>query len=149
MPAGDTTKLILAGGLGYGGEKILDLAKGFGDAKPVHLGYVPAEQISSLYAGALAFVFPSHDEGFGLPILDAMKLGVPTLVSDIPVFHEIAGSASEYALPSDPTAFALKMKLLAESAELRASLALRGQAQAEKYSWTETARLTWEALRSV
>ncbi|MFA5946574.1 MAG: glycosyltransferase family 1 protein [Patescibacteria group bacterium] len=149
MPAGDTTKLVLVGGIGYGGERILGAAQGFGDAKPLHLGYVPNEEIPGLYAGAIAFVFPSHDEGFGLPILDAMKMGTPTLVSDIPVFHEVAGSAAEYASPNDATAFAVKMKALVENPALRSSLSLRGMAQAEKYSWTDTARLTWHALRSV
>ncbi len=144
----DQRRLVLVGGMGFGGGEILDGARGLGSAKPVHLGYVPAEDIAALYAGALAFVFPSHDEGFGLPILDAMKMGTPTLVSDIPVFHEVAGSAAEYASPKDPTAFALKITDLVGSAELRSSLSLRGLAQAEKYSWKETARLTWEALRS-
>lgn len=149
MPVGDATELVLAGGMGYGGEKIIDSAKGLGAAKPVHLGYVPESDIPGLYAGALAFVFPSHDEGFGLPILDAMKMGAPTLISDIPVFHEVAGSASEYAAPTNSTEFAIKMKTLAESAALRLSLSQRGLAQVEKYSWEETARQTWAALRSV
>jgi glycosyltransferase involved in cell wall biosynthesis len=150
MPAGDTTKLILVGGVGFGGEKIVQAAKSSPVANDIVLpGYVPDAEIPELYAGAIAFVFPSHDEGFGLPILDAMSMGTPTLVSDIPVFHEVAGSAAEYAVPTDPNAFALKMKTIVDNSALRSSLSLRGMAQAEKYSWSETARKTWEALRSV
>jgi glycosyltransferase involved in cell wall biosynthesis len=150
MPAGDATKLVIVGSVGFGGAKIVESAKNSPVTKDIELpGYVPVGDIPGLYAGAIAFVFPSHDEGFGLPILDAMKLGTPTLVSDISVFHEVAGSAAEYASPTDSNAFALKMKALVESPALRSSLSLRGMAQAEKYSWGETARLTWEALRSV
>lgn len=146
----DQTKLALVGGLGFRGQRIIDAAKTSPYAMDIVItGYVPESDIAALYVGALAFIFPSHDEGFGLPILEAMTLGTPVLLSDIPVFHEVAGSAAEYAAPTDPTAFALKMKALIESPELRTSLISRGLAQIEKYSWVKTAKLTWEVLRNV
>ncbi|MFA5946339.1 MAG: glycosyltransferase family 1 protein [Patescibacteria group bacterium] len=143
-------KLVLAGSMGYGGEEIKLLAEGSNASKDiVFLGYTQNADVPSLYAGALAFVFPSVAEGFGLPVLEAMSMGTPVLLSDITVFHEVAGSAALYASSSDARAFAEKMKELAESAELRLSLRDRGLAQAEKYTWVETAKKTWEALRSV
>jgi glycosyltransferase involved in cell wall biosynthesis len=142
-------KLILAGSLGFGGEAIKKEAEQSAAAHNIRfLGYLPDDDIVGLYRGALAFVFPSLDEGFGLPILEAMTSGVPTLVSDIPVFHEVAGSASEFADPKNASAFADKMGELLRSPELRQALRLRGLAQAEKYSWDKTAALTWAALRS-
>jgi len=145
-----SVKLILAGGLSYGGAAIKTLAESSNASKDiVFLGYVDDADAPGLYAGALAFVFPSVAEGFGLPVLEAMSMGTPVLLSDIPVFHEVAGSAAIYVSSSDARAFAEKMKELAESAELRLSLRDRGLAQAEKYTWTETAKKTWIALRSV
>jgi glycosyltransferase involved in cell wall biosynthesis len=104
------------------------------------LGEVAEEQLPALYSGALAFVYPSLYEGFGLPVLEAMQCGACVIASR--AVEEAAGDAALFA--SDTADLARTMRAVAEDPELRRDYAARGLARAAEFSWRRTARLTRE-----
>jgi len=107
----------------------------------VHLlGEVAYDKLPALYQGAIAFIFPSRLESFGLPLVEAMASGVPVIASDLPVCHEICQDAAFYFPPQDVRALAIIMQRLQQDAGLRNSLAQRGQTRARAFSWDESAR---------
>lgn len=107
-------------------------------------GYLGKSELRALYQGALALVFPSVDEGFGLPLLEAMAAGTPILASDIPVFHEIANSAFLAFDPASVDSIREAMVKICEDNELRTSLVEKGKKRLHHFSWQETARKTLE-----
>jgi len=101
-----------------------------------------------LLESAHALVHASLDEGFGIPLVEAMSVGTPIVVSDIPIFREIGGSAGIYADPHDPVAFASAVKILDSSADwMRHSTAAREQATL--FDWDRSADVLYEVLRRV
>jgi len=99
------------------------------------IGEVPNSEIAAWYKYAAAFVTASKMEGFGIPPLEAMTMGCPVILSDIPIFHEINGDAAIYFDPNDPKDIAKTIKeTLADKALLK-NLVARGYEQAAKYSW--------------
>lgn len=106
----------------------------------VFLGHVSDNELYLLYSNALLFVYPSLYEGFGLPPLEAMALGCPCIVSDIPVFKEIDESAVLYADPYNAADIAEKINTLLTNNELRKSFIDLGYEQAKKYNWERSAR---------
>lgn len=135
-------QLVLAGGPGwYMEETILYIknlqSKGYGIILP---GYVSDAERAALYSNAKLFVFPSHYEGFGMPILEAMNYGVPTAVSDIPVFHEVAGDASMYFDKDDAVDIAKVITKILETPEIQAQLVNAGNVRLRNYSWKTVAQ---------
>jgi glycosyltransferase involved in cell wall biosynthesis len=98
------------------------------------LGYVEDDELAALYRGALAFVYPSMFEGFGLPVVEALASGTPTVASTHPSLDEAAGAATMRADPNDPDA-------LAEAIEI----ALAGNDERRAAGFTHAARFTWRA----
>ncbi|MDP2708451.1 MAG: glycosyltransferase family 1 protein [bacterium] len=112
-------------------------------------GYLPDGELAELYANALAYVFPSFYEGFGLPPLEAMARGLPVASSDRSCLPEILGQAALYFNPDDPEDMKNKILKIISDENLRADLRNRGQAQIKKYSWTECAEQTLEVYREI
>lgn len=113
-----------------------------------HLGFVEDADLAALLGGASALVFPSLIEGFGLPLLEAMAVGVPVVASDIPVFREVGGDAPFYFDPSDGRALAAHLERLLGDSDLRGERGERGQALAAAYTWPECAASTMEAYET-
>ena len=111
------------------------------------LGYVPDDDLPALYGGADLFVYPSLLEGFGLPILEAMRCGCPVLTSTVSSLPEVAGDAALLVDPRDSEAIADGLALVAGDAELRADLVARGLRRAGEFSWARTAELTVQLYR--
>jgi glycosyltransferase involved in cell wall biosynthesis len=114
-----------------------------------YLGYVPETDLPGLTAGAHGFVYPSLYEGFGFPLAQAMAAGVPSITSNISALPEVAGNA---ALLVDPrSSFELRDAIwkLIDSADLRAELGRKARAQASKFTWKNSARLSAEFFRRV
>ncbi len=112
-------------------------------------GLVPDGELGTLYAGAACFVMPSLHEGFGLPLAEAMAVGVPAVVSDIPALREVGGEAVRYAAPGDPEAFASAIRAAlddVEGSQLRVAAA-RGRAR--RFRWEDTARATLAVYRRI
>lgn len=113
----------------------------------VHDGVSDAEY-ADLLRGAFALVHASLDEGFGIPLVEAMSVGTPVVVSDIPIFREIGGDAGVYADPRDPGAFAAAVRSLGDPVEweARSRAALE---QARRFDWDRSAEVLYEVLRRV
>ncbi|MCL4360138.1 glycosyltransferase family 4 protein [Patescibacteria group bacterium] len=141
--------LVLAGPKDYFSERLAKTvgAQGIGDHVHFMTG-VADHELGILYRHATAFVFPSRMEGFGLPGLEAMALGIPVLCSDIPVFHEIYNDAALYFDPYQPAAIADTILSVIGDSALRSRLKKKGEAQAGKYSWSNLARATLAVYRS-
>jgi glycosyltransferase involved in cell wall biosynthesis len=104
------------------------------------LGYVSSVQLDSLYSRASIFAFPSLDEGFGMPILDAMARGVPVITSNCSAMPEVAGDA---ALLVDPLDIGDALLRLAADESLRDNLSQRGFERIKQFSWERALEKTW------
>jgi glycosyltransferase involved in cell wall biosynthesis len=103
------------------------------------LGHVPKEELAALYRGAACLVLPSRDEGFGLPVLEAMAVGTPVVASTAGALPEVAGEAAVLVPPRDPAALADGVeRALADRDRLRAL----GLERSRHFTWQETARRT-------
>ncbi len=107
------------------------------------LGEVPDDALPPLYSGALAFVYPSLYEGFGLPVLEAMQCGAAVVAS--PAVAEVAGEAAVYARDTRELAAAMNRAL--SDPEWVADLRTRSLARARQFSWDDTARATHEVYQ--
>lgn len=112
-------------------------------------GFVSDEELRRFTRHALALVFPSFYEGFGLPPLEAMTCGTPTLVSDRASLPEVCGDASLYCDPSDPHSIADGMRRLEHDPQLRTDLAERGRLHANGFTWRACAERTVALLQDV
>jgi glycosyltransferase involved in cell wall biosynthesis len=114
------------------------------------LGYVPDEELPSLYRQAEVFCYPSLYEGFGIPVLEAMQSGTPVLTSSVSSMPEVGGDAARYADPRDVSDIRRGLNELLSGPDLRLRCAAAGLVQAARFDWTETARhvlTTLEGLR--
>jgi glycosyltransferase involved in cell wall biosynthesis len=102
-------------------------------------GFVADEDLAPLYSGALAFVFPSLAEGFGLPPLEAMQCGTAVVCSDRTSLPEVVGDAALLVNPEDVDAIAGAMLQLLGNEPLRARLSAASIARAERFSWSRCA----------
>ena len=111
-----------------------------------YLGYVSAQDLPALYAGATMLVFPSLYEGFGLPLLEAMQLGCPVAAADCTSIPEVVGEAALLFDPRNPDRIAEAMHRLVADETLRQTLSIRGREQAALFSWVRSARETREVF---
>ncbi len=103
------------------------------------LGAVPEAELPALYSHAAAFLFPSHYEGFGLPLLEAMACGTPVITSRDAALVEVAGGAALHCDAADPRAW---IEAIAAATGQRQDLKQRGLIRAAEFTWTGSARLT-------
>jgi glycosyltransferase involved in cell wall biosynthesis len=115
----------------------------------VFLGYVPEEDLPAIYSQALLVVLPSHYEGFGLPLVEAMACAAPVLASDIECHRETGGDAALYVDARNPHRMAEAMRAILLSETHRAELRSCGPERAAAFSWRETARGTLGVYESV
>ncbi len=140
-------QLVIAGKRGWLTEAIERRAAELGVAERViFTGYLPDEDVPALLSGALAFVFPSLYEGFGMPVLEAMACGAPVLAANTSSLPEVAGDAALLVDPADTAAIAAGLARLAAEPALRADLRARGIARAAEFSWERCARETLAVL---
>jgi alpha-1,3-rhamnosyl/mannosyltransferase len=152
-----STQFIIAGRTGWKAEETIDMVRAVNDAwRQVVggdvirlLGYVTDQEKESLLAKASVFLFPSLEEGFGLPVLEAMAHGVPVACSDRGSLREVASSAALLFDPTRPSEIAGAVERLigdeAEAARLRAA----GGYRAAQFTWRATAAATLRAYERV
>lgn len=142
--------LVLAGGRPEQQAQLALLAQRLGISDRVQLlGFVPDEDLPALYKGALAFVYPSEYEGFGLQLVEAMALGCPVLAADATALPEVLGSGGEtFPLDSTKPLAGLLRRLVVDEA-FREDLADRGSRRAQAFSWDRTAAMTAAVYRDL
>lgn len=141
--------LVFVGGMGWNMQGIPALIEELGLEQRVRLvGYVAERgDLPAFYSAADAFVFPSFYEGFGLPVLEAMKCGCPVISSDRTSLPEVGGEAVVYVNPEDVEDIAKALRRVLSDARLREELRGKGLSQARKFSWAECARVTMDVYR--
>ena len=140
-------RLILAGLRGFHAQAIERLIEEMGLRDSVQItGWVPREELYSLYARARAFIYPSLFEGFGMPVLEALAGGIPVACSDIPPLREVAGDAALFFDPLDENSIAHGIERVMDDSELRNKLAEAGRQRARPFTWRRCAEQTLTAL---
>jgi alpha-1,3-rhamnosyl/mannosyltransferase len=142
--------LVLVGQQGWGRltSPALEMLRREGSVR--FLGYCDVDILRALYASATAFVFPTLHEGFGMPVVEAMAVGSPLILSDIPVMHEVGGDVATYLPNRDAESWA---RALQETAglgeESRAEIATRARLWSQRYNWADNARATSAVYREI
>lgn len=143
-------KLVLAGSAGYGAEEILQrIERSPARGRIAVLGYVTPEDLAAWYGRAMIFAFPSLDEGFGMPLLEAMTAGIPIVTSNRSALPEVAGDATLLVNPESSEALGWALRELTQKDGLRRDLAQRGQARAQLFTWEKAVRETWDVYREL
>lgn len=138
--------LVLAGAAdGFGADSELAAVSGSSRGADVRVaGYVTRAELDALYARASIFAFPSLDEGFGMPVLEAMARGVAVVTSNCSAMPEVAGDAALLVEPHDEEAIADALVRLAEDEALRSAMVERGRARVRQFTWDRAVRETWD-----
>lgn len=149
-------RLVLVGAPAgaYVAEVLRPLARELGiEGRVVFAGHADDEALRALYHAALALVYPSLGEGFGLPIVEAMACGCPVVTSNLSSMPEVAGDAALLVDPRDVSALLAAMERLCGEPALRAAMAARGRQRAALFTWDDAARHTLrcydEAVRAI
>jgi glycosyltransferase involved in cell wall biosynthesis len=112
-----------------------------------HIGYVEPANRQALYAGARLLVMPSLEEGFGIPVLEAMTFGVPVVASDRGSLPEVLGDAGPLVSPDEPDALAGAMARVLEDDAFASACVAKGVLRARQFNWNRTARLVYDVYR--
>ena len=145
---GGAPPLVLCGPQGW---RARELRQRLADAEREgwlrYLGYVSAPELAALYRGATVVAVPSLYEGFGLPAIEALAAGAPLVVSDLPVFHEVAGDAALYAPAGRPDVWRERLRQVLDDDDLRRELGRRGRTRSARFDWRLAAAATADAWR--
>ena len=140
-------KLILAGRLAWKYEFFIQNLKKYKYREDViMLGYLCEDELVKIMASSYALVYPSLLEGFGVPVLEAMKCNVPVITSSHSSMEEIAKDAALYAAAENFEDIAENMMRIYKDENLRKELIEKGKTIAPQYSWQRTAELLWQSI---
>lgn len=142
-------RLVVAGKPGWHCDATFDAIENSpSKARIQRLGYVAPEDKGPLIAGCSVLVYPSLYEGFGLPVLEGMAAGIPVITSNISSMPEIAGDAALFIDPLSTERIADAIRSVLSNTTLAQHMRDAGKLRAAKFSWKETARLTYAAYRT-
>jgi glycosyltransferase involved in cell wall biosynthesis len=143
-------RLVVVGPRGFGAEQVEAAAADseLGDRLCL-VGMVSDRRLSAIYAGASALCLTSYEEGFGLPLVEAMQRGLPIIASDIDVVHEIAGGAAATAPAGNVAEFAAAMEAVVRDGAVRERLRAAAVEQSAKFGWDATTDGIVEVYRRV
>ncbi|MBI5958891.1 MAG: glycosyltransferase family 4 protein [Chloroflexi bacterium] len=134
--------LVLAGSQGW----LYDPAWTAGAEQVILTGYIDDADVAALYSGALALVFPTLHEGFGFPVLEAMRCGTPVITSQTSSLPEVAGEAALLVNARDAAEIAGAIDRIVTDQMLRADFIARGYQQAQQFTWRRAAEQTLRVL---
>jgi glycosyltransferase involved in cell wall biosynthesis len=141
-------QLVLAGKLGWNCNEIYEQAARFPEDVAL-TGRIRTEHLPILYGNAACYVLPSLYEGFGIPVIEAMACGVPTVLSNRSSLPEVGGDAAVYFNPEDPLAIAGAILKVVQSPDLRQKMITAGLDRAAEFTWTRIGENTVQAFRGV
>ena len=145
---GSDMKLLLCGRLAWKNDDFVKSLETYKHRKDVVLtGYLPEEELAAVVASAYAMVYPSHFEGFGLPLAEAMQAGTPVVTTQTPALIETGGDAVLYAAPGNIEELAAKMMLVYKDEALRAQLIEKGKTQCTRFNWQQSAETIWGCIQ--
>lgn len=130
-------KLVIAGRPNSYGRHLMEKTK---NESIRFVGFVAQEDLPSLYMNSFAYVYPSHYEGFGLTVLEAMSYGCPVITTDASSLPEVAGGAASMVPPGDPVKLAEAMAEMVEKRAHREKLINDGYKNIERFKWNDFAR---------
>jgi glycosyltransferase involved in cell wall biosynthesis len=137
-------RLVLAGSAGYGATEILkEIENSTARDRVVVTGYLSNDEMARYYSKASIFAFPSLDEGFGMPILEAMRAGVAVVASDRSAVPEVCGGAALLIDAFNEEALGHALRTISQDEWTRSRLELLGTARAAQFSWQKAASETW------
>lgn len=146
----DKYRLVLTGKIDPRRAELYQTVRDLGMDKRVHfIGSVPEQDLPALYSMATLFVFPSLNEGFGLPPLEAMACGTPVITSNVTSLPEVVGDAAIMADPMDVESLADNIDKVLGSLDLRSELREKGLKRASLFKWEEAARRTLKVYEEV
>ncbi len=144
------TRLVLAGANGYGADRILYRIEQSSSAPRIRrIGYADRPMLERLYRSASVLAFPSLDEGFGLPVLEAMSAGLPVVTSNRAALAEVAGDAALLVNPEDPHELRIAIEEALEAGAVRRRLIEAGLQRESEFSWMKAAHETMQIYRSL
>ncbi len=142
--------LSLVGSASYGFDEVKYVIEDFNLNSYINIpGWIAEEDMPYIYSSALAFIFPTKHEGFGIPIIEAMASGVPTAVSDLAVLKEVSSDSSLFFNCNSSREIADGMISLYKNENLRNELIKKGLKRANDFSWHKSANLTLELIESL
>lgn len=142
-------KLVIAGAAGYGSEEILGLIeRSPAGGRITTTGYVSPQDLAAWYARATIFAFPSLDEGFGMPLLEAMTAGLAIITSNRSALPEVAGDAALLVDPENCEALGEGLRRLTLQNDLRQELVRRSSERAQLFTWERAVRETWDVYQA-
>ncbi|MCS6794311.1 MAG: glycosyltransferase family 4 protein [Oscillatoriaceae bacterium SKYG93] len=143
----DSFNLVIAGGQIY---SHLDYRESVKNVKGIiFTGYIPDEDLPGLYSGALALVYPSLYEGFGIPPLEAMACGTPVITCNNTSLPEVVGEAALFVDPLDPDDIASAIQKVIYNQELCDNLSKAGLQRAKLFSWDKSAQMVYDILSKI
>ncbi len=144
-------RLVLAGAAsGYGAEEILQRIASSPSRRRIEVtGHISNATRDKLFRQARIFAFPSLDEGFGIPILEAMAYGVPVITSNRSAMPEVAGEAAVLVDPLRTEEIEASLLVLIQNEDKRESMSIKGRTHAIEFSWERTVKLTHEVYREM
>ena len=143
-------QLILIGRKGWNYEPIFTaIATSPWQQEIHHLDYLCDKLVALFYSKADVFVYPSHYEGFGLPVLEAMTLGAPVVTANTSSLPEVTGDAAILIDPNDPMQLATAILQVISNSQLREQLITKGRERSKLFSWARTAKATLKAYQSI
>jgi glycosyltransferase involved in cell wall biosynthesis len=136
-------RFVLAGGNGHGSEAVHEfIRREHLSGRILTPGYVSRGELESLYCAASVFLFPSFEEGFGIPVLEAMARGIPVVAARTSSLPEVGGDAACYVDPHSDEEIASEVRRIVEDERLRARLTGLGRERAARFSWRRTSEQT-------
>jgi glycosyltransferase involved in cell wall biosynthesis len=150
LDQGFSIPLVIVGRFGWNYEEVFAQIMELGVQEQVKFtGYVPGEDLPTIYNLASLSVYPTQYEGFGFPALEAMACGIPVVTTAVSSLPELVADAGILIPPDDESALTQAIGTVLSNPDLRAELARKGPLRAAQFSWTKTAQQTLQVYRQV